>query len=265
MAVLLRAVGVPTRNVTGFIGGTYNRYGHFYAVRQGDAHSWVEAFVEERGWLTFDPTPPADAAPRSELAGFWANLRDLLEATSQRWEHHVVGYDLQQQVGLLQTLSSRYRRPSSTTAAAWPRARMLVGLGVVLGIGAAGYVWLRRRARRGGPGPEASADRTPSARLATALYEALEAAMVAQGVPRPASTPPLRHAEGLAGIEHPLAEEVTGLTRIYLEARFGGAPIEDGDRRDFERRVKALRAADVRAARPAARTGALHPRGTSVV
>src|SRR5690606_15195209 len=34
MAMLLRTLNVPTRNVTGFIGGTYNRFGEFYAVRQ---------------------------------------------------------------------------------------------------------------------------------------------------------------------------------------------------------------------------------------
>src|SRR5690606_23555661 len=72
MAILLRAVDVPTRNVTGFVGGTYNRFGRFYAVRQGDAHSWVEVYLDGEGWVTFDPTPPADAAPKSELVGVWA-------------------------------------------------------------------------------------------------------------------------------------------------------------------------------------------------
>ncbi|KYF50993.1 hypothetical protein BE08_39360, partial [Sorangium cellulosum] len=114
MAILLRAVDVPTRNVTGFVGGTYNRFGRFYAVRQGDAHSWVEVYLDGEGWMTFDPTPPADAAPKSELVGVWAYLRDFIEATSQRWDRHVVGYDLNQQVSLLQTLTSRYRRSGAS-------------------------------------------------------------------------------------------------------------------------------------------------------
>src|SRR5690606_4697902 len=58
MVVMLRALGVPARNVTGFVGGTFNRFGDFYAVRQGDAHSWVEAYLPGRGWTRFDPTPP---------------------------------------------------------------------------------------------------------------------------------------------------------------------------------------------------------------
>jgi transglutaminase-like putative cysteine protease len=57
MAVLLRAADVPTRNVTGFLGGTFNRYGRFYAVLQGDAHSWVEVWDPRVGWTTWDPTP----------------------------------------------------------------------------------------------------------------------------------------------------------------------------------------------------------------
>ena len=42
LAVMLRTVGVPTRSVNGFYGGEWNSFGHYLAVRQGDAHSWVE-------------------------------------------------------------------------------------------------------------------------------------------------------------------------------------------------------------------------------
>ncbi len=109
MAVILRSIDVPTRNVTGFIGGTYNRFSGSYAVRQGDAHSWVEAYVDGLGWTRFDPTPPASSAPRSEIHGMFATLRDIVEAMSQRWDHHVVGYDLKQQLGLARTVREHYR------------------------------------------------------------------------------------------------------------------------------------------------------------
>ena len=39
MAMMLRELGIPSRNVTGFVGGTYNRVSRSYTVRQGDAHS----------------------------------------------------------------------------------------------------------------------------------------------------------------------------------------------------------------------------------
>ena len=79
MAVLLRTLGIPTRNVVGFAGGTYNRFGQYYAVRQSDAHSWVEVFLDGNGWTRFDPTPPSsvDAAAGT---GVLSTLRDLIEA-----------------------------------------------------------------------------------------------------------------------------------------------------------------------------------------
>ncbi|AUX27045.1 hypothetical protein SOCEGT47_076240 [Sorangium cellulosum] len=247
MAILLRAVDVPARNVTGFIGGTYNRFGRFYAVRQGDAHSWVEVYIDGEGWLTFDPTPPADAAPKSELVGVWAYLRDFIEATSQRWDRHVVGYDLNQQVSLFQTLTSRYRRSSAGGEPALPRQQLLAVAAIALAAGGGLLYWRFRRGRRARDDGGVEAGRNPSAILATALYESLEAAMLAQGIPRPPGTPPLRHAETLELAAHPLAREILTLTQVYLRARFGGETLTEEDSRDFERRIKALRSADLRA------------------
>jgi transglutaminase-like putative cysteine protease len=243
MAVLLRAVGVPTRNVTGFIGGTYNRFGKFYAVRQGDAHSWVEVYIDKIGWKTFDPTPPGDAEPKSELAGVWATVRDFLEWTSQRWERHVVGYDLNQQVSLFQALTNR--RGGSVFSGKWTRPSLgsVVTLGVVaLGAGGA-WIYLRRRRRTriesGRPGDP----RSPSALLATELYERLDAAMSQKGIARAPGVPPLRHAEALNALAHPLADEILELTDVYLRARFGGEVITVELRRDFEERVRGIRTA----------------------
>ena len=35
--MMLREVGIPSRNVMGFVGGTYNRFSRNYTVREGDA------------------------------------------------------------------------------------------------------------------------------------------------------------------------------------------------------------------------------------
>jgi len=55
MTVMLRTLDVPSRNVTGFVGGTFNRFSRSYVVRQGDAHSWVEVYLDETGWTRIDP------------------------------------------------------------------------------------------------------------------------------------------------------------------------------------------------------------------
>jgi transglutaminase-like putative cysteine protease len=244
MAVMLRTLGVPTRNVTGFIGGTYNRFGRYYAVRQGDAHSWVEVYVDGKGWQRFDPTPPSEAAPRSEITGFLAFVRDFVEAAAQRWNRHIIGYDLKQQVSLYRSMRSTYselrqRSPIFRNALGSPRRTVLLFVGFVLIASGAWWLWRGRR-------PTAVAQRKPSrkevaAREVVELYRSLEAVLAARGVPRPASTPPLAHARALERAGHPGGDEVIALTEIYVESRFGGRELTEAERREYVRRVKALR------------------------
>ncbi|HSO36569.1 MAG TPA: DUF4129 domain-containing protein, partial [Labilithrix sp.] len=65
--------------------------------------------------------------------------------------------------------------------------------------------------------------------------------LVTQGISRPASLPPLRHAEELAAKAHPLADDVLALTNRYLEARFGGNVLSDDAAKDFEKKVREIR------------------------
>ena len=55
-AVLMRAAGIPARVVTGYQGGTFNRFADYWIVRQSDAHAWDEVWIEGRGWVRIDPT-----------------------------------------------------------------------------------------------------------------------------------------------------------------------------------------------------------------
>jgi len=258
MAVMLRTLDIPSRNVTGFVGGTYNKFGEFYAVRQGDAHSWVEAYVTGRGWLTFDPTPPGAAVPQTEIEGLLASARDFFEAVSQRWNQHVLGYDLRQQVSLFETLGTRQRGPTDLLRKPSSRT-LLVALGLLIAAGSA--YWLRRRKKQQEAEPDADArKRNRDEAVAAGLYQTLDRAMSAVGIARNTSTPPLRHAHAVAQGGHPLASEVMSLTLRYLDARFGGHPLSSEERRDFEGRVRAIKTAPKRggvllAARSAAAPG----------
>lgn len=250
MALMLRAVDIPSRNVTGFVGGTYNRFGHYYAVREGDAHSWVEAYISDSGrpgWLTYDPTPPAGAQPLEETTGVLVYLRDVLEALSQRWNTYVVGYDLRTQIRIFESAHRRYaslRAKTGTDHGAlerWTRpARLVLGL-VILGFALA-FAWrqlrLRRQAAASRPDPE---QLDAKAAAATSLYKSLELVLSARGIPRPPSLPPLRHALDLNDRQHPLGPEVLALTYLYLDSRFGHRTLTAGDMKAFEQRVREVR------------------------
>ncbi len=72
LALMCRAVGIPTRVVTGFYSDEVDSDGSL-VIRASDAHAWVEAYIHGHGWITLDATP-AGERERFEL---WQAL--------QRW------------------------------------------------------------------------------------------------------------------------------------------------------------------------------------
>ncbi|NUM46133.1 MAG: transglutaminase domain-containing protein [Anaerolineales bacterium] len=56
MVVLARASGLPARLAVGYASGTYDPVNERYLVTEADAHSWVEIYFAEVGWVAFEPT-----------------------------------------------------------------------------------------------------------------------------------------------------------------------------------------------------------------
>lgn len=57
MALMARSLGMVSRVAGGFLLNTDNSILDFYAVTEAEAHTWVEVYLEESGWIVFDPTP----------------------------------------------------------------------------------------------------------------------------------------------------------------------------------------------------------------
>jgi hypothetical protein len=75
--------------VNGYLGAEWNPYGQYYVIRQGNAHSWVEAYFAERGWTRLDPTPPVPRPAQSSLFSSFTHFVDFLR---MRWHRHVVQF-----------------------------------------------------------------------------------------------------------------------------------------------------------------------------
>jgi hypothetical protein len=78
-AILARLQGVPTRLVSGYMGGSYNELGNFYTFKQSDAHTWVESYIENKGWIRFDPT---QVIPQINIISFNNVSSNNLQSTS---------------------------------------------------------------------------------------------------------------------------------------------------------------------------------------
>ena len=69
MALMLRMVGIPSRVAAGFAPGLPDPDTGEFTVRDTDAHSWVEVYFPDAGWVTVDPTPAAAPARTGATAG----------------------------------------------------------------------------------------------------------------------------------------------------------------------------------------------------
>ncbi|HQP93798.1 MAG TPA: DUF3488 and transglutaminase-like domain-containing protein [Thermoanaerobaculia bacterium] len=108
MVLLLRAEGIPARLVTGFLGAETSSWEKGLIVRQGNAHAWVEGYVEG-GWETFDPTPPA-GWPDSSAQGMGIWLRQAYDSLIHRWDRFVLSFDFYDQVRLYADLAGYWSR-----------------------------------------------------------------------------------------------------------------------------------------------------------
>jgi transglutaminase-like putative cysteine protease len=106
MAVRLRAAGVPTRLVNGFLMGEYNPVGDAYIVRQSDAHSWVEVYLPRNGWREFDPTPAEGQHER----GLMAQLGNYADAVGLFWNSYILTYDTDSQSLLFKSAQESVQR-----------------------------------------------------------------------------------------------------------------------------------------------------------
>jgi len=121
--VLMRAMQIPARVVTGYQGGQPNQIDGYLEVRQSDAHAWAEVWLGDQGWVRVDPT--AAVAPerisrdwqstqtRSGLAGITQaignnslllNLRMRWNAINNAWNQWVLNYNQGRQLDFLRGL-----------------------------------------------------------------------------------------------------------------------------------------------------------------
>jgi transglutaminase-like putative cysteine protease len=241
-AVLMRAAGIPARVVTGYFGGSYNRYADYWIVRQSDAHAWDEIWIDGRGWQRVDPTAAIDPRridrglqyQQSALSGADIDLRDTVpwltdlrlrfDALRQAWRERVLRYNQDSQQALL----ARLNIPN-------PDAQKLVfvlaaALGLALG-------WLTLQTRR-------ELQFRPRDALVRG-YDRLCARLGALGLPRH----PYEGAEDYArrvGTSRPdLAQGVVALCRRYNELRYGPTSSR-ADVKGFIAAVRAFRPRDSR-------------------
>ena len=78
--MLLRLGGIPCRYVTGFLPSEHNDYNGTWIARNKDAHAWVEAYVDPKGWTTVETTPESGIPQRHETSSLVARIWEAVTA-----------------------------------------------------------------------------------------------------------------------------------------------------------------------------------------
>jgi transglutaminase-like putative cysteine protease len=155
--ILMRAMDIPARVVTGYQGGEINAVDGYWVVRQRDAHAWAEVWLRGQGWVRVDPTAAVAQwrigsldrlrPPPGALAGLvdaldptlMVQMRAVWEAVNNSWNQWVLNYTQGRQLDLLQRLG--------WTSPTW--TDLLYALLVVLVLaslaGAAWQLWERQQ------------------------------------------------------------------------------------------------------------------------
>jgi transglutaminase-like putative cysteine protease len=237
MIIMLRTLGIPSREVNGFLPGEYNELGGDYIVRASDAHSWVEVYFPGMDWQIFDPTP---AAPENE-SGFLTRLGKYADWMEITWSEWVIGYDFAHQMVMAQTMQRSSRDLSESLRAWYARQQVRgrswmkswhTGLGLLIPLAVLAFLillrfdalsailrrfrlwWQLRSPKAGRSNPQ----------LASRLYAELLRPLARRGLTRGASQTPFEFA---AAVDSPhLAPPVQEFTRLYAHARYGGAPCD---------------------------------------
>ncbi|HUW98209.1 MAG TPA: DUF3488 and transglutaminase-like domain-containing protein [Acidiferrobacter sp.] len=235
-ATLMRAAGVPTRIVVGFLGGEFNPDGGDVIVRDRDAHAWAEIWVAGI-WRRVDPTAAVAPTALHEGVGalqlllaqraghysiyraWWGGLTHHLmlwhDAATTTWDNWVLDYNWQRQEALLQRLG--WRNANRVSLA-------VVTLALLILIGSA---------------IKAMGGRTrPPSDPAHRIYERYCRRLARIGLTRRLSEGPVDYATRAARARPDIQAEVERITRAYVATRYAQ---DDGALADLRRQVRRFR------------------------
>ena len=234
--VVMRAMDIPARVVTGFQGAELNPVDGLYIVRNSDAHAWAEYWQPGLGWVRVDPTsavaPERIERPRLPLRNaqglpatlskldpaFWRGVRAYTDAANHRWNIWVLQYSRNQQMSMLERWG--VSSPDWTDL-----MRVCAGLLVLLSLSGLAWLWWMR------PHTPRSNWHRPMVRL--------HQAMLAAGFAAPENCPVPAPALAWSRQMHTITDDLTDPTRQAARAallhalatldalRYGPAPIAD--------------------------------------
>lgn len=235
LALLLRSYGIPARLVTGFQSGRESMFGNYLMIRQSDAHSWVEAYIDGNGWMSFDPTPSSVSALDFFTSKFGV-MADAYDFMQMQWNSYVLDYSQSdQKLFLGQILEAELFQPGGgRTLRSWFRDLRLVIAPILFVVF---LIWLGREL-----GPELNPMvqawqlnmpsfgwlrlRRKSGHMATRMFLQVEKAWTRKGLARGKGETPKSYLTRVGTAVPDCGEQCRRFEELYNHSRFGVLPDE---------------------------------------
>jgi protein-glutamine gamma-glutamyltransferase len=204
--------------VNGFLGGEWNELRKGVTVRENRAHSWIEAYLGDDGWVRVDATPALDRPAHMGV------LRQFVDAAELFWGRWVVEYSASQQLLLAQRLGQKLgfgshprfyggREPHLSKKQALAVAAFVLAVIVVVTQRKRLLRWPRQQKRLSAGEHEG--------RPVERLYQATLRRLATSGIPRRPCETPHEYAKRLGELPCDGLHILARLTDAYTSSRYG--------------------------------------------
>jgi len=224
-AVLLREAGVPTRLVGGFLQGEWNSLGRYFMVRQRDAHTWIEAYLPDKGWVPFDPTPPAETQTLVPVMSTFYRYYDFLKL---KWNRYIIRYSRRDQIRILLSLHQKVMGlrlfphsspfPGVREKAGRPSSYLLAAVALAACILLIAWRWKKRRRQLG-------ADWMGKPPAGISFYLMMLKVLEKKKISKQATETPAEFADRVGRVEGAIFPSLERITSLYYRVRFGRIPL----------------------------------------
>jgi hypothetical protein len=240
-AVLLREAGVPTRLAGGFLQGEWNSLGRYFMVRQRDAHTWIEAYLPDKGWVPFDPTPAAETPAFVPVIASFYRYYDFLKL---EWNRYIIRYSRRDQIRVLLALHQKVMGlrlfphsspfPGAREKAARPSSYLLAAVALAAFILFIAWRWKKRQRQLGAHGM----GKPPSG---IAFYLMMLKVLERKKMPKRATETPFEFADRVGRVQATISPSLERITSLYYRVRFGLIPLTPHEEEEAGEIIKDLK------------------------
>ncbi len=230
LAILLRASGIPSRVVLGYLPVERNPIGGFYNVRERHAHAWTEGWFPQKGWVALDATPFGSGIG-FESRGISHSIYEWIEYV---WYSKILDFGKIQQLRILSGICLIIRGFIDLILKNLNWVINSLGILLLLTISTyCIYLWQR--------GKIFHLKRKKALQGAHHFYGQMLSALGKKGFIHMPNQTPNEYLHYIENSGHPLIQDIRLITMYFCRVHYGNSNLSDSQRLELESALRKIR------------------------